>query len=107
MIRIALARPVSTYSVTTAADGVGDGEPSYEYEWKMSGEECGTPRTPWTQSGRTVTWSHADNPPDSCSHATRDHAVTGSVTVRSALGPSTTCTFGGSESRVINNPVCN
>ena len=107
VIRISLARPVSTYTVTTTTDGDGSIEPSYEYEWKMSGEECGTPRTPWTQTGKSVTWSHADDRPDSCSHATQDHAVVGSVTVRSGLGPETTCTFGGSESRVINNPVCN
>lgn len=103
-ITIDLQRPVTTYSATARA---AEGAYIDSYVWRMIGEDCGTPKTPWEQVGQSVTWSHADTPPDSCPHSTEDHTVTVSLTVTDELGVSTVCTFEGSASRVLTDPPCN
>jgi hypothetical protein len=102
-IKVELQRPVTTYTATAESP---DGSIIEDYVWRMSGEDCGTPRTPWEQTGTSVTWSHADTPPDSCPHHTEDHAVTVSLTVTDEFGLSTVCTFGGSSTRTITDPTC-
>ena len=101
-LKATLSAPVTTFTVT-ATDP--DNDP-LTFEWKMAGEACGTPRTPWTQSGQTVNWSHSDQSPDGCSHQSADHDVITSVTVSDGRGGSVQCTIVGTETQTINNPVC-
>lgn len=106
-IQSALVAPITTYGVVAADpdDPLASPE-SLTYEWRMSGEACGTPRVPWTQYRRIITWSHSDQPPDNCRHLGTDHDVTVSVTVSDGDGGSVTCVFVGSERRVIDKPEC-
>jgi hypothetical protein len=101
-IHIDLHVPVTTYSaiVNVPADTYVD------YEWSMTGEDCGTPKTPWRQNGESVTWSHSDAPPDSCHHASPEHEVTITLTVTAGGGESTACTFEGTENDVLVDPPC-
>lgn len=100
-LQISFTFPVSTYTVT-ASDPAGG---PLTYEWRMVGENCGTPRVPWTRSGAQVTWSHSDQPPDNCGHKGPDHEVTVSVVVTGRSG-STQCLLHGSEPVDIQNPPC-
>lgn len=101
-IRLTLTRPVTTYTIVATDPNEGD----LTYVWRMVGEDCGSPTTPWTQHGQIVSWSHADDPPDSCSHGVTDHDVQVSVTITSELGAAVTCSFEGSETRLITGPAC-
>lgn len=101
IIGINLEVPVTSYAVSTSDD-----LDVVEVVWRMAGEQCGKPATPWRQEGFTVLWSHADAPPDSCSHTGTDHDVQISVTLTNRAGLSTTCTVSGTETRVINDPPC-
>lgn len=94
-LRASLAVPVTTYSVD-AHDPEGD---TLTFEWKMSGEQCGTPKVPWTQTTREARWSHSGQEPDACAHTGTDHNVTVSVTVSDAHGASVQCVIEGSETR--------
>ncbi len=97
-----LSAPVTTYTVT-AADPDGG---ALRYEWAMAGEQCGTPRVPWRQSGPMVRWSHSDQPPDLCQHKGTDHDVTVSVTITTSKGVSVQCAMTGTETQAIANPKC-
>lgn len=101
-LRASLSVPVTTYSVD-AKDPAGG---SLSYVWRMSGEMCGTPRTPWTQTGPTAHWSHSDSAPDSCQHHGTDHDVTVSVTISSSEGASVVCVMTGTETIEIKSPPC-
>lgn len=101
LITIELNVPVTTYRVE-ASDPEGR---QLVYEWKLSGEDCGEPRAPFTEYGAMIRWSHADAPPDSCQHRGPDHDVTVSVTVASERG-SVTCIVHGTETQRIENPNC-
>lgn len=95
--------PVTTYAVT-AKDPAGK---DLTYSWRMTGEACGTPLVPWTQSGTAVArWSHSGNAPDNCQHAGTDHDVTTVVTITTARGVSVVCTIKGSEDLLIPYPIC-
>ena len=101
--------PVTTYTVTAQDPSPADptAAPDFSYEWKMSGEQCGTPGVPWTQSGLSVQWSHSSAIPDRCSHTGTDHDVTVSVTViNNKTGETVTCVMTGTENRQIDNPGC-
>ena len=100
-IESTLAIPVTTYTVTASAPA----GTQITYEWSMSGETCGTPVSPWKQSGATVTWSHSDQKPDNCAHRNPNHAVTATVVVRGA-GAALECTIEGTENRKVENPPC-
>ena len=102
-IRVDLQVPVTTWTVS-ASVAPGD-DSKLSYLWKIVGESCGTPKTPFERSRQTVSWSHADSPPDSCAHASPSHDVTASVQVFTANG-SVQCIVHGTESQVIRNPVC-
>jgi len=94
-LRASLAVPVTTYAVD-AHDPDGD---ALTFEWKMSGEQCGTPKVPWTQTTQQAKWSHSGEAPDSCAHTGTDHDVSVSVTVSDARGASVQCVIEGSETR--------
>jgi hypothetical protein len=100
-IVVTFERPVTTYAVY-AKDP--DGSPLEAY-WKFGGEPCGTPKIPFERRAPYVRWSHADTPPDSCTHASPDHDVTVSVTV-AGDGGEVTCVIQGSAAQRIDNPRC-
>lgn len=103
-LRSVLKAPLTTYSAV--AHDATDPNAVLTYVWKMSGENCGLPRTPWTQNGATSSWSHSSDIPDLCQHTGTDHAVTVSVTVTAPGGGSTTCLMQGTETILILNPDC-
>lgn len=98
-----LAVPVTTFTVT--ATGGGSPQTPLTYEWSMTGEACGTPVTPWKQTGPVVKWSHSDQKPDSCTHKGTDHAVDTTVVV-SSPNFRVTCTIHGTEDQTIDSPKC-
>src|SRR4051812_22846982 len=56
-----LTVPVTTFTVTAVAASPAT---PMTYEWSMTGEGCGSPVTPWKQTGPSVKWSHSDQKPD-------------------------------------------
>ncbi|MEN3271487.1 MAG: hypothetical protein V7636_248 [Actinomycetota bacterium] len=100
-LTITFARPVSTYAVVARDPGGGE----LRYRWTMTGESCGTPKTPWTQNGASVTWSHGDAAPDSCKHVGTDHNVDVGLLIETTGGPNDGaklyCALHGTEKQVV------
>lgn len=98
-----IAAPTTTYTIE-AEDPDGD---ALTYEWAMTGEACGTPKVPWSvTAGASVTWKHSADPPDRCTHLTREHDVVTTVVVMEAGTPRLRCTIPGSEDRRLEHPIC-
>jgi hypothetical protein len=92
-----LQTPVTIYSV------VVESELPVTYSWLMfadPGQECGVKLptdfiTPDPQM-HTVTWSHANGPPDNCRHDASDHPFNVQVTVSDGVNPPVTRFYRGS-----------
>ncbi|MDA0350733.1 MAG: hypothetical protein O3A10_00805 [Chloroflexi bacterium] len=103
-IQVTLRVPVTTYLVNVS-DPDGD---ALSFNWGIAGENCGTPRSPLIQPGSSASfsWSHSTDAPDSCKHASTDHAVTVSVDVIEAGVPRWSCIIEGTETQTLTASAC-
>lgn len=94
-----LVVPVTTYRVEASSP---DGLP-LTYRWFLEadpGEECGTKSPSSSEPGDSsvATWSHANEPPDSCHHDAGDHPFTVRVEVSDGVNQPVLRTYRGSNS---------
>lgn len=94
-----LVVPVTTYRVEASSP---DGLP-LTYRWFLEadpGEECGTKSPSSSEPGDSsvATWSHANEPPDSCHHDAGDHPFAVRVEVSDGVNQPVLRTYRGSNS---------